>query len=139
VPGNQNQEVLWWNRAGEAGEASEIAKVDEVNEDAEVLRADYHYFTEDFRGIQVLEFSFILMLWNNLMLVESWNIMFNFRTLLLLRPVDATFLRSMYLMKLKCPNRLKPLSRHHNCTKLQILLPPEPFIFIHFNMRHPVG
>ena len=31
--------------------------------------------TEDFRVIQVLEFSFILMFWKNIVLVDSWNIL----------------------------------------------------------------
>ena len=36
--------------------------------------------TEDFRVIQVLEFSFILIFWKNIFLVELWNIMLNFST-----------------------------------------------------------
>ena len=29
-------------------------------------------------------------------------------------------------------------TRHYNSTKLLILLPSEPFSFVHFNMIHPV-
>ena len=36
--------------------------------------------TEDFRVIQVLEFSFILMFWKNIDLVDSWNIILKFTT-----------------------------------------------------------
>jgi hypothetical protein len=45
--------------AVEVGEASEVAEADEVNEAAEVLRPKIN--TEDFRVIQVLEFSFVLV------------------------------------------------------------------------------
>ena len=36
--------------------------------------------TEDFRVIQVLEFSFILIFWKNIDLVDSWNILLKFTT-----------------------------------------------------------
>ena len=42
-------------------EATEVAEADEVNEAAEVSKGS-KITTEDFRVIQVLEFSFILML-----------------------------------------------------------------------------
>ena len=43
-----------------------------------------------------------------------------------------------WLMKLKCPNLLKPLLRHHNSNRCWSLYPSEPFSFIRFNMRHPL-
>ena len=57
--------------------------------------------TEDFGVIQVLEFSFILMFWKNIDLLDSWNIMLKFTTffvggcwgqlmLLFWKPVDNT-------------------------------------------------
>ena len=51
--------------------------------------------TEDFRVIQVLEFSFILMFWKNIDLVDSWNIIEIHQIFCqrLLRPADVTFLK----------------------------------------------
>ena len=54
------QEVFWWNRVFEAVEVSEVAGVDQVNEAAEVL-GPKKITTDDFRVIQVLEFTFILL------------------------------------------------------------------------------
>ena len=36
--------------------------------------------TGDFKVIQLLEFSFILMFWKNIVLVDSWNIILKFST-----------------------------------------------------------
>ena len=53
---HQNEETYWGNRAAEAVEAIEVAEADEVNEAAEVSKGS-KITTEDFRVIQVLEFS----------------------------------------------------------------------------------
>ena len=60
--------------------------------------------TEDFRVIQVLEFSFILMFWKNIDLVDSWNIILKFTTFLS-EAVEASqcYFFENWWMKLKCP------------------------------------
>ena len=40
-------------------------------------------------------------------------------------------------MKLKCPNLLKP-QKTMCCPNSQFYYPSDPFIFRHFNVRHPV-
>ena len=74
-----DEEFFWRNRAVEAVEASEVAEADEVNEAAKVSKGS-KITTEDFRVIQVLEFSFILMFSKKNVLVESWTIRLNFST-----------------------------------------------------------
>ena len=52
--------------------------------------------SKDFRGIQVVAFSFILMFWKTLFIVKSWNIIYQFLNLFcwrLLRPAYDTFLK----------------------------------------------
>ena len=79
--------------------------------------------TGDFRVIQVLEFSFILMFWKNIDLLDSWNFILEFSTffvggcwgqpmLLFWKLVDKTHL----------PTTLEA-TRHHSSRKFSILLP----------------
>ena len=59
---HQDQDIFWWNEAVEVIEAIEVVEAVEVIEAAEVLRIG-KITTGDFRVIQVLEFSFILIFW----------------------------------------------------------------------------
>ena len=80
---HQDEEKFWGNRAVEAVEASEVAEADEVNEAAEVSKGS-KITTEDFRIIQVLEFSLFWCYFDVLkknVLVESWKFMSNSSTL----------------------------------------------------------
>ena len=84
--------------------------------------------TEDFRVTQDLEFSFTLMFWKNNFLVESWNIMLNFRTF----PFGGCWGQSMLLFwklvdKTQISKPLEP-TRHHNSIKLLILLPLRAYL-----------
>ena len=78
--------------------------------------------TGDFRVIQVLEFSFILMFWKNIFLgVESWNIRLNFSTF----SIRGCWGQPMsFFWKLFDETQIsKPpeATRHHNSIKLLIL------------------
>ena len=68
---HQDEETFWGNRAVEAVEASEVAEADEVNEAAEVSKGS-KITTEDFRVIQVLEFSFFWCYFDVLKNKVSW-------------------------------------------------------------------
>ena len=135
---HQDQEVFWRNRTVEAVETTEVAEADEINVAAKVSKA-WKITTEDFRVIQVLEFSFILIVWKKRSLVITWNIRLNFGTFLS-EAVEASlcYFFENWLIKLKCPNLLKPLGTiiHQNS---QFYYPSEPFSFHHFNVRHPVS
>ena len=65
---------------------------------------DWKITTEDFRVIQVLEFSFILMFWKKKCLVESWKISCWILTYFLSEAVKASLFLffEIFLMKLKC-------------------------------------
>ena len=65
---------------------------------------DWKITTEDFRVIQVLEFSFILMFWKKKCLVESWKISCWILAYFLSEAVEASLCHffEIFLMKLKC-------------------------------------
>ena len=85
--------------------------------------------TEDFRVIQVLEFSFILMFWKNIFLFESWNIMLNFSNFSARgcwgQPMS---LFQKLITETQISNPPEP-AMDHNSIKLMTLL---PFIAIYF-------
>ena len=93
---HQDQEVFWRNRTVEAVETTEVAEADEINVAAKVSKA-WKITTEDFRVIQVLEFSFILIVWkkkffgrNMKYQVELWHLFCQ----RLLRPANVIFLKT---------------------------------------------
>ena len=95
--------------------------------------------TEDFRVIQVLEFSFILMFWKKYWFgrVMKYHIeVYHLFCRRLLRPADVTFFENWW-MKLKCPILLKLLATIVQDNS-QSFYPSEPFRIYHFTMRHPV-
>ena len=95
--------------------------------------------TEDFRVIQVLEFSFILMFWKKYWFGRFMKYHIEICHIFLSEAVEASrcdFFENWW-MKLKWPNLLKPLG-----TIIQqnhwSFYPSEPFSFGNFNMIHPV-
>ena len=70
--------------------------------------------------------------------IIKYTIFYWYLTLFFSEAVEASrcFFFENWLMKLKCPNLLRPLSRHHISKK--IINPSEPFSYIHFTMIHPV-
>ena len=90
--------------------------------------------TKDFRVIQVLEFSFNLMFWKDIVLVESWNIILKFSTF----SVGGCWGQPMLLVdETQMPTSHKA-TRQHNSKKCWSFYPSEPFIFTRFTMRHTV-
>ena len=144
--------MFWWNEAvevieatevveaveaGEAGEASEVAEADEVNEAAEVLRPEKSLL----RTSESWRFLNLALFWcfeTENILVESWNIILNFKPFLS-EAVEASwcYFFENWFMKLKCPNLLKPLFRHHNSTKSFFLLPLRATYFSTFQYETP--
>ena len=95
--------------------------------------------TEDFRVIQFLEFSFILIFWKNIVLVESWNMVLKFSTF----SVGGCGGQSMSIF-FKCVDETQmstthEATRHNNSKNSWFFYPSEPFSFTRFTMRHPVA
>ena len=119
---HQDEDFFWENRAVEAVEASEVAEADEVNEAAEVSKGS-KITNEDFKVIQVLEFSLFWCFEKESFLVESWNIMLNFSNL----SVGGCWRQPMLLfwkMTDQTQNSKPPEApRHHKSSKFLIPLP----------------
>ena len=115
---HQDQYIFWWNEAVEVIEATEAV---EVTEAAEVLRPEKSFL----RTSEFTRFSNSALFWcfeTKFILVESWNIKLNLSAF----PVGGCWGQLILLfwkMILETQN-LKPLeaTRHHNLTKLLILL-----------------
>ena len=93
---------------------------------------------EDFRVIQVLKFSFILMFWKkNNLLVEWWNILLNFRTF----SVGGCWCQPMlFFWKLVDKTQMSTPpepTRDHKSMKLLIFLPLRAFYFSTFQYETP--
>jgi len=79
--------------------------------------------TEDFRVIQVLEFSFILMFWKNIDLVDSWNIILKFTTFFVGGCWGQLMLLFRKLVDETQMSTTPEATRHHSSRKLSILVP----------------
>ena len=79
--------------------------------------------TGDFRVIQVLEFSFILMFWENKILVESWNIKFNFSKFSIGGCWGQLMLLFWELVDETQMSTTPEATSHHSSRKFLILLP----------------
>ena len=94
--------------------------------------------TEDFRVIQVLEFSFILMFWKNIDLVDSWNIILKFTTFFVGGCWGQLMLLFWKLVDETQMSTAPKATSHHSSRISQSFYPSEPFRISHFTMRHPV-
>ena len=95
--------------------------------------------SEDIKVIQVVEFSFILIFWKQLFLGRIMKYQDEFLAPFLSEAVEARvfYFFKNWLMKLKCPNLLKPLDTIIQ-ENYQPFYPSEPFKITPFQMRHPV-
>ena len=94
---------------------------------------------EDIKVIQIVEFSFILMFWKQLFLGRIMKYQDEFLVPFLSEVAEASifYFFKNWLMKLKCPNLLKPLDTIIQ-ENYQPFYPSEPFRILRFQMRHPV-
>ena len=115
MPGNKNQEIVWWNRALKVGEASEVVEADKVNEALQILKPER----------SLLRTSELSKFLNSALFCcfETKSILLNFSTF----PVRGCWGQLMLLFwKLVHETQIsKPLkaTRQHNSTKLLIILP----------------
>ena len=79
--------------------------------------------TEDFRVIQVLEFSFILMFWKNIDLVDSWNIILKFTTFFVGGCWGQLMLLFWKLVDETQMSTTPEATSYHSSRKFSILLP----------------
>ena len=79
--------------------------------------------TEDFRVIQVLEFSFILMFWKNIDLVDSWNIILKFTTFFVGGCWGQLMLLFRKLVDETQMSTTPEATSYHSLRKFSILLP----------------
>ena len=79
--------------------------------------------TEDFRVIQVLEFSFILMFWKNIDLVDSWFIILKFTTFFVGGCWGQLMLLFRKLVDETQMSTTPEATSYHSSRKFSILLP----------------
>ena len=79
--------------------------------------------TEDFRVIQVLEFSFILMFWKNIDLVDSWNIILKFTTFFVRDCRGQLMVLFRELVDETQMSTTPEATSYHSSRKFSILLP----------------
>ena len=96
--------------------------------------------TEDFKFIQVFEFSFIFMFYKKFFGVESWNIILNLSTFSVggcWGQSILLFWKQMVETQVKCPHLLKSLG-NQMMNKYWPFYPSAAFSFDHFTLTHPV-
>ena len=94
-----------------------------------ICSKDWKITTEDFRAIQVIKFSFILMFWKENLWVKSWNIKWNFSFFSVQGCWGQTtllFWKLVYETQMVKPSET---TSHHNSRKCLICL---PFTAIYF-------